>query len=168
MRFFVLVLMALALLFAGCAGTPDKKPAEESPKAKTEEATPTEEPKEEPKEEQKEKELDEKVGEAIRLWEEFYEKRLLERKFDYALLLRAIEALESARADVRAALARSPSDEKLRDFSSRIETKLSKLKEEKIAYDLEEKAKKETEKLLKQATEGKEKEAEGKSEEKEK
>lgn len=175
MRFSIFVLMGSLFLFAGCAGTPGKRPAKAEERVKTEEKKPVEEPVEEPREEQEKKpkeeekeSLNEKVGEAIRLWEEFYKKRLLERKFDYELLVRAIEALESVREDVRAALALSPSDEELRDLSSRIEPKLSKLKEEKIAHDLEEKAKKETEQLMRQAVEGKQKESDGKGEEKEK
>lgn len=154
---FCLLLFVVLLFTVGCAGTPKVgekagvKDAVKKGTVKGETKETSQKEREEEKTEKKEEkteELDKRVAEALRLWEEFYRKRLLERKFDYELLVRAIEAFKVARKKVRESLALSPSDEKLRDFSFRIETRLSKLREEKIAYDLEKRAEKETEQLI--------------------
>jgi len=128
-----------------------KEPVKEPPKER-----PKEQPKETPKPITAPADADKLVKEALELRDEFYRKRLLQNEFDYELLVKAIEIMKAAKNAIREGLEKSPSDEKLRDLSSRIEPELAKLNEEKIAYDLEKKSEKETEEILKRGgTEGK-------------
>ncbi|MCX7703754.1 MAG: hypothetical protein N2234_06620 [Planctomycetota bacterium] len=155
MRFCLFVVFMLSLF--GCSSAPKDEPSQATTAPKTETpTTPTPPVKEQPT--KITPDIGKMVTDALALRDEFYRKRILQNQFDYELLLKAISALQEARDEIRKRLEKSPADETLRDLSSRVEPELSKLNEEKIAYDLEKKSEKETEEILKRSENSKEKE----------